>query len=84
MDSIDLGLEGADSIGTHLLGRGRGRADDCTRSDANTEMHVPAEFGNPATCFMQAQAYLVGNSIRRELDANERGTSACGVSVFAF
>ena len=44
---------------------------DCTRSNANTVMRVPAEFGNPATCFMHAQAYLAGSSIGRELDANE-------------
>jgi hypothetical protein len=38
-------------------------AHDCTRSNANTVMRVPAEFGNPATCFMQ-RAGLPG----RELD----------------
>ena len=44
----------------------------CTRSNANTVMRVPTEFGNPATCFMHAQAYLAGSSIGRDLDANER------------
>jgi hypothetical protein len=38
---------------------------------------VPAEFGNPATCFMQAQAYLATSSIGRELDANERVRIVC-------
>jgi hypothetical protein len=60
---------------------------DCTRSNANTVLHVPAEFGNPATCFMHAQAYLAGSSIGRDLDPGERvrivcvrsGTSAAAV-----
>ncbi len=50
---------------------------DCTRSNASTVMRVPAEFGNPATCFMQAQAYLAGSSIGRDLDANERVKIVC-------
>ena len=50
---------------------------DCTRSNANTVMRVPAEFGNPATCFMQAEAYLAGNSIGRDLDASERVKIVC-------
>ena len=45
---------------------------DCTRSNANTVLRLPDEFGNPATCFMHAQAYLAGGSIGRELDASER------------
>jgi len=40
-------------------------------------MRVPAEFGNPATCFMQAQAYLAGSSIGRDLDADERVRIIC-------
>jgi hypothetical protein len=44
---------------------------DCTRSNANTVMRVPAEFGNPSTCFMHAQAYLAGSAIGRQLDAND-------------
>jgi hypothetical protein len=50
---------------------------DCTRSNANTVVRVPAEFGNPATCFMHAQAYLAGSSIGRDLDANERVRIVC-------
>jgi hypothetical protein len=50
---------------------------DCTRSNANTVMRVPAEFGNPATCFMHAQAYLAGSSIGQDLDANERVKIVC-------
>ena len=52
-------------------------AHDCTRNNANTVMRVPAEFGNPATCFMHAQAYLAGSSIGRDLDANERVKIVC-------
>ena len=50
---------------------------DCTRSNANTVMRVPTEFGNPAACFMHAQAYLAGTSIGRDLDANERVKIIC-------
>jgi hypothetical protein len=50
---------------------------DCTRSDANTVMRVPTEFGNPATCFMHAQAYLAGSSIGRDRDADERVKIVC-------
>ena len=51
--------------------------EDCTRSNANTAMRVPAEFGNPTTCFMHAQAYLAGSSIGRDLDVNERVRVVC-------
>ena len=51
--------------------------EDCTRSNANTAMRVPAEFGNPTTCFMHAQAYLAGSSIGRDLDADERVKIVC-------
>ena len=54
---------------------------DCTRSNANTVMRVPAEFSTPATCFMYAQAYLAGSSIGRELDANESVRVICVQSV---
>jgi hypothetical protein len=50
---------------------------DCTRGNANTVMRVPTEFGNPATCFMHAQAYLAGSSIGRDLDPNERVKIIC-------
>jgi hypothetical protein len=51
--------------------------EDCARNNATTVILVPAEFGNPATCFMHAQAYLAGTSIGRELDANERVKIVC-------
>ncbi|WP_027527537.1 hypothetical protein [Bradyrhizobium sp. Ec3.3] len=50
---------------------------ECTRIKANTVLRVPAEFGNPATSFMQAQAYLAENPIGHELDANERVKVIC-------
>jgi len=50
---------------------------DCTRNNANTVMRVPAEFGNPAHCFMHAQAYLAGSQIGRDLDANDRVRVVC-------
>src|ERR1043165_4694534 len=30
----------------------------CTRANAIDVVRAPAEFGNPATCFMHGQAYL--------------------------
>jgi hypothetical protein len=30
----------------------------CNRANAVDVIHVPEEFGNPATCFMHGQAYL--------------------------
>jgi hypothetical protein len=51
--------------------------EDCTRNNADTVMRVPTEFGNPATCFMQAQAYLANTPIGRGLDANERAKVLC-------
>lgn len=60
---------------------------DCNRLNAATVMRVPAEFGSPATCFMQAQAYLASTPTGRELTSGERVKIACvrseviGVSV---
>ena len=51
--------------------------EDCNRSNAPTVMRLPAEFGNPATCFMHAQAYLAGTSIGREVEADERIKVLC-------
>jgi hypothetical protein len=36
---------------------------DCTRHNATVVMRLPAEFGNPVTCFMHGQAYLAETSI---------------------
>ena len=50
---------------------------DCTRNNANTVMRVPAEFGNPAHCFMHAQAFLAGSVLGHDLDANDRVKVVC-------
>jgi hypothetical protein len=50
---------------------------DCTRNNATLVLRVPAEFGNPATCFMHGQAYLAGSSIGRELQSDERVKVIC-------
>ena len=52
-------------------------ARDCTRDNAAAVMRVPAEFGNPATCFLHGQAYLAGTSIGRELEPDERVKVIC-------
>ena len=53
---------------------------DCTRYNATAVMRVPAEFGHPATCLMQGQAYLAGSSIGRELGDNDQVKIVCARS----
>jgi len=50
---------------------------DCTRYNATAVMRLPAEFANPATCFMHGQAYLADTSIGRELGDNDRVKIVC-------
>jgi hypothetical protein len=50
---------------------------DCTRDNAMTVMRVPAEFANPATCFMHGQAYLAQTSIGQELTDSDRVKVVC-------
>ena len=49
----------------------------CTRDTAVHVLLVPAEFGNPATCFMHGQAYLAETTIGQELAENERVKIVC-------
>ena len=53
---------------------------DCTRTNATAVMRVPAEFANPATCFMHGQAYLAETSIGQELTADDRVKVICARS----
>jgi len=53
---------------------------DCSRANAAAVMRVPAEFGNPATCFMHAQAYLAETSIGQELGNDDRVKVVCARS----
>lgn len=53
---------------------------DCSRANAHDVMRVPAEFGNPATCFMHAQAYLAETSIGQELGGDDRVKVVCARS----
>jgi hypothetical protein len=50
---------------------------DCTRENATAVMRVPAEFGNPATCFLRGQAYLAESAIGQELTNNDRVKVVC-------
>ena len=50
---------------------------DCSRANATAVMRVPAEFANPATCFMHGQAYLAETSIGQELGADDRVKIVC-------
>ena len=44
---------------------------ECTTKNARTVMRVPAEFGNPITCFTHAQAYVAQTSFGQELDGKD-------------
>jgi hypothetical protein len=50
---------------------------DCTRANATVVMRVPADFGNPVTCFMHGQAYLAQTTMGRELGEDERVKVVC-------
>ena len=50
---------------------------ECTRKNATAEMRVPAEFGNPITCLMHAQAYLAETSLGQDLSSNDRVKIIC-------
>ena len=50
---------------------------DCTRENAMAVMRLPAEFGNPATCFMHGQAYLANTSIGQQLGEKEGVKIVC-------
>src|SRR5262252_1454465 len=53
---------------------------DCTRANATAVMRVPADFGNPVTCFVHGQAYLAQTSIGQELGDDERVKVVCARS----
>jgi len=53
---------------------------DCGRANATAVMRVPAEFANPATCFMHGQAYLAETSIGQELGPDDRVKVVCARS----
>jgi len=50
---------------------------DCSRENATAVMRVPADFGNPVTCFMHGQAYLAETSIGQTLEANDLVRVVC-------
>jgi len=50
---------------------------DCTRDNATAVIRVPAESGNPATCFMHGQAFLAQTSIGQEMGENDRVKVVC-------
>jgi hypothetical protein len=49
----------------------------CTRENAATVIRVPSACGTPATCFMNAQAYLAQTSLGRELGPDDRVKIIC-------
>jgi hypothetical protein len=50
---------------------------DCTRTNARVVMTVPAEYGNPSTCFMHAQAFVAETSIGQDLGADDQVKIVC-------
>jgi hypothetical protein len=50
---------------------------DCTRDNATSVIRVPAESGNPATCFMHGQAFLAQTSIGQALGDTDRVKVVC-------
>jgi hypothetical protein len=50
---------------------------DCTQKNATAAMRVPAEFSNPITCLMHAQAYLAETSIGQDFNSNDRVKIIC-------
>jgi hypothetical protein len=53
---------------------------DCSRANATAVMRVPAESGNPATCFMHGQAYLAETAIGQELGDGDHIKVVCARS----
>jgi len=53
---------------------------ECTRNNATAVMRLPAEFGNPSTCMMHAQAYLAGTSLGQDLGSKDRVKIICARS----
>jgi hypothetical protein len=49
----------------------------CNQTNAMSVISVPADFGNPATCFMHGQAYLAETSLGRDLTTDERVKVVC-------
>jgi hypothetical protein len=49
----------------------------CTPENATMVMRVPTECATPATCFMNAQAYLAQTSVGRELEPDDRIKIVC-------
>lgn len=50
---------------------------NCSRINAVDVLWAPESFSNAAMCFMQAQAYVAGNAVGRQLTANERVKVIC-------
>jgi len=53
---------------------------DCSADNAAAVMRVPDQFGNPATCFMHAQAYLAESAIAQDVRQEDRVRILCARS----
>jgi hypothetical protein len=50
---------------------------ECTRDNATNVVQVPEEFGNPATCMLQGEAFIAGTSVGQNLASDERVKVMC-------
>jgi hypothetical protein len=50
---------------------------DCAVTNSIIVMRAPGEFGHPAGCFMQAEAFLAATSIAQELASDDRVKIGC-------
>ncbi len=50
---------------------------NCDRDNAVDVVQVPDQFGNPAMCFINGQAYLAQTTMGRGLAENERVKVVC-------
>lgn len=49
----------------------------CDETNAIDVMRVPDEYGSPASCFMEGQAYLAQTALGREFHEDDRVKVVC-------
>jgi hypothetical protein len=52
----------------------------CDETNAVDVMRVPDQYGSPAACFMEGQAYIAQTTIGRSLAADDRLKVVCAPS----
>jgi hypothetical protein len=49
----------------------------CDETNAVDVMRVPDEYGSPASCFMEGQAYVAQTALGRDFTADDRVKVVC-------